>query len=71
MSDTPVNLNKVRKAKARAARRARADANAVTYGISKSDRAKGKAETSRMTRKLDGTFLETPPNGADGRTKKP
>ena len=71
MSVTPINLNKVRKARARAARRAQADANAVTYGVSNADKSKGSADASRMARKLDGKVLETPPNGADGRTKKP
>ena len=66
-----INLNKARKARARADKRARADANAVAFGRTKAEKAAAKAETSRMARNLDGKALETPPNGAPGRTKKP
>ncbi|WP_432447807.1 DUF4169 family protein [Aliiroseovarius marinus] len=43
----PVNLNRFRKEKARAANKARADENAVKYGRSK---AQKRAETSDKTR---------------------
>lgn len=49
----PVNLNKHRKAKARAEKRAEADANAVRYGQSKADKARDAAQAEKATRHLD------------------
>jgi hypothetical protein len=50
----PVNLNKVRKARARAEDKARADANATRFGRTKSEKALDKAEQARADRDLDG-----------------
>ncbi|GHE93962.1 amidase [Aliiroseovarius zhejiangensis] len=50
----PVNLNRFRKEKARAARKARADENAVKHGRSKAQKAMERAEKTRMQRQLDG-----------------
>ncbi|MCB1343063.1 MAG: DUF4169 family protein [Pseudooceanicola sp.] len=50
----PVNLNKHRKAKARAEDKARADANAVKFGRTKGEKARDKAESARAVRELDG-----------------
>jgi Domain of unknown function (DUF4169) len=66
----PVNLNKVRKARARAAKKARADANAVAFGLTKATKDRAKSENSRTTRDLDGKALETPPYGATPGDKK-
>lgn len=49
----PVNLNKVRKARKQAERRARADANAVKFGRSKAQRAVEAAEAARQKRLID------------------
>ena len=49
-----VNLNKVRKSKARAEKRARAGANAVRFGRSKAEREADKATRDKSTRDLDG-----------------
>ena len=49
----PVNLNRFRKAKARAGEKARAEANAAAFGRSKSDKAQGKATRDKAARKLD------------------
>ena len=68
---TPINLNKVRKARARAEKKARADANAVTYGLTKSEQDRAKRENSRAARDLDGKAVETPPYGAQDDDKKP
>ncbi|WP_415403021.1 DUF4169 family protein [Tateyamaria sp. SN3-11] len=68
---TPINLNKVRKARARADSKARADANAVAFGRSKAEKDKTRQESSRAARELDGKALETPPYGADSDDKKP
>ena len=49
-----VNLNKARKARARSERKAKADANSVKYGRSKSER-EHIAKTADLTRqRLDG-----------------
>lgn len=53
MSDTPVNLNRVRKDKARAAKKARADENAAKFGRSKAQSKLDEARKSRATRILD------------------
>ena len=54
----PVNLNKVRKARARAEDKARADGNAVKFGRTKAEKAKDKAEVARAARDLDGKKRE-------------
>lgn len=68
---TPINLNKVRKARARAEKKARADANAVTFGLTKAEKDRAKRENSRSARELDGKAAETSPYGANGNDKKP
>ncbi len=50
----PVNLNKVRKEKARAEKKARADANSAKFGRSKAEKARDSAETEAAQRRLDG-----------------
>ena len=55
---TPINLNKVRKARARAEKSARGDANAAAFGVSKAQRDHAKRLTARGTRLLDGTALD-------------
>ncbi|WP_406720661.1 DUF4169 family protein [Thioclava litoralis] len=54
------NLNQFRKAKARAEKRAQADANAVKFGRSKAERARDEASESAASRHLDGHKI-TPP----------
>lgn len=50
----PINLNRVRKDKARAEKRAKADENAVKYGRSKAEKAQHALEAERSVSKLDG-----------------
>lgn len=50
----PVNLNKVRKQRARAAKRAQADQNAVAFGQTKAEKQRNKAEADKADRHLDG-----------------
>ena len=50
----PVNLNRFRKDKARADKKARADENSVKFGRTKADKSRDKAENDRTTRRLDG-----------------
>ena len=50
----PVNLNRYRKDKARAEKRARADENAVKFGRSKAIAAKDKATQEKLEQHLDG-----------------
>lgn len=50
----PVNLNRFRKEKARAERRAEADANAVKFGRSKAQKAREAADAARAKAQLDG-----------------
>jgi hypothetical protein len=51
---TPVNLNKVRKARARADKKARADENAVKFGRTKAEKQRDRVETERSVTRLDG-----------------
>jgi len=51
---SPINLNKARKAKARAEKRKTANANAVKFGRSKADKIKEAREQARDDRHLDG-----------------
>lgn len=53
MSDTPVNLNRVRKQKARAAQKARADENAARFGRTRAQRALEQAEADKARAALD------------------
>lgn len=50
----PVNLNKVRKERARAAKRAQADENAVAFGRTKAERQLEKGKAEKMAKLLDG-----------------
>ncbi|MCR8549659.1 DUF4169 family protein [Salipiger sp. P9] len=49
-----INLNQTRKARARADKRAKADANAVQHGRSKDQKALDKARAEKAARELDG-----------------
>lgn len=49
-----VNLNKVRKARARDARKARAAENAVKFGRTRAEKTLDKSDTDRAARDLDG-----------------
>ncbi len=55
----PINLNKVKKERNRASRRARADENAVAFGQSKSQKELLKARTEKITRNLAAHKRET------------
>mgnify|MGYP000232109337 CR=1 FL=1 len=49
-----VNLNRFRKAKARAEKKAQAEENAVRFGRTKAEKAKARAEADRAARDHDG-----------------
>jgi hypothetical protein len=49
----PINLNKVRKARDRAAEKLRADANAAKHGLSKAERVIEAARADLAARRLD------------------
>ncbi|MBY6089360.1 DUF4169 family protein [Pseudooceanicola sp. 502str34] len=57
----PVNLNRFRKDKARAERKARADENAVKFGRSKAQKDAEKARAEQARRLLDGHRTEAAP----------
>ena len=50
----PINLNRFRKEKARADKKARADANAVRFGRTKAQKDVDKARQEKADRDLDG-----------------
>ena len=50
----PINLNKARKARAKAGKRAQADANAVKFGRTRAERARDKIEAEKAKRDLAG-----------------
>lgn len=54
MSGKPVNLNRVRKEKARAEKRARADENAVKFGRTKAEKTRDSAAAAKADRHVDG-----------------
>lgn len=56
----PVNLNKVRKARARADKRARADHNAVSHGRTKAEKTRDRADAAQAQRHLDQHRRDTP-----------
>ena len=53
MSDRPVNLNRVRKQKARAADKARADENSARFGRSKAQKILEETRADKARRTLD------------------
>ncbi len=50
----PVNLNRFKKTKARADKKARADQNAVSFGRTKAQKSLDKATSEKSKRDLDG-----------------
>ena len=54
MSGAPVNLNRLRKQKARAEKRARADENAVRFGRTKAEKTLERTRAEKAARDLDG-----------------
>ena len=58
MSDAPINLNRVRKQKARAKKRAQADENAVKFGRRKVEKTLQQARRDKAERDLDGHKTE-------------
>ncbi len=56
----PVNLNRARKEKARAERKARADENAARFGRTKAERMLDEARARKAARELDGAKREEP-----------
>ena len=49
----PINLNKARKAKVRAAASAQADANRIRFGRTKAEKAAARLEAERLARAVD------------------
>ncbi|MCX8953066.1 DUF4169 family protein [Ruegeria sp. NA] len=54
----PVNLNRYRKEKARAEKKARADQNAVAFGRTKSEKTIVKLQQDKQKRDLDNHELD-------------
>ena len=54
----PVNLNRFRKQKARAAKKAHADENAARFGRSKAEKDLDRARSEKARRELDGKKRE-------------
>jgi hypothetical protein len=55
----PINLNKVKKERNRASRKARADENAVSFGQSKPQKEVLKARLEKIARNLEAHKRET------------
>lgn len=56
---TPINLNKLRKERDRAARKDRADRNAVSFGRTEAEKEVEKARNAKAEQALDGHKRET------------
>ena len=56
----PINLNKVRKARAKAEKCVQADRNSVLYGLPKSARTTAKQEAERQSKDLDAKRRDKP-----------
>ncbi|MGI9394750.1 MAG: DUF4169 family protein [Boseongicola sp.] len=54
MKGPPVNLNRVRKTRAKAAAKTKSEENAVKFGRSKSENARVGQEAKRATTQLEG-----------------
>ncbi|MEL6258409.1 MAG: DUF4169 family protein [Pseudomonadota bacterium] len=55
-----INLNKARKAKARVDKQARAAANRVKHGRTKTEKAVDSANTAKLSKLIDGSKREEP-----------
>ncbi|KZX94066.1 MULTISPECIES: DUF4169 family protein [unclassified Sulfitobacter] len=55
----PINLNKIKKERNRASRRARADENAVQFGQTKAQKDLLRARAEQIARNLEGHRLDT------------
>ncbi|ATI42522.1 hypothetical protein CBW24_11230 [Pacificitalea manganoxidans] len=53
MADTPINLNRVRKERARSARKAAAERNAVLHGLTKAQKTAARGEAERISKLHD------------------
>ncbi len=60
-----VNLNKVRKKKAKADKKTKAEENKRRFGLNKSQKAKNRADRKSEDRKLDGLRIYRPENSDD------
>ena len=58
MSETPINLNKARKSRARTVAKSRADANAARFGRTKAERMLEASESALARRRLDQQKFE-------------
>ncbi|PYE85888.1 DUF4169 family protein [Pseudoroseicyclus aestuarii] len=67
MSSAPVNLNRLRKQKARAEKRARADENAARFGRTKAETALQTAREEAEARRIEAHRRERGPQGDDDR----
>ena len=56
----PVNLNKVRKARAKAEKRAQADGNSVAFGRTKAEKQLEKARAEKARATLEAHRRDTP-----------
>ena len=56
-----VNFARVRKSRARDAKRAEADVNSVKHGRTKEERVRTEAENDKVRRDLDAHRLDAPP----------
>lgn len=57
--NTPINLNKARKERNRASRKARADENAVKFGQTKAQKDLLKSKAAKIARNLEAHKRET------------
>lgn len=71
MTNGPVNLNRYRKKKARAEKKARADQNAARHGLPKAERKAIQQENQKSDRELDGKVMQLPQFGAGSDPESP
>lgn len=62
MAETPISLSKFRKARARADKKAQADANAVRFGRNKAEKARDQAQSARETGHVDAHRRDDAPD---------
>jgi hypothetical protein len=66
MTGAPINLNKARKARAKAAAKAQADRNAAFHGLTKAQKAQARAEAELEARRQEGGRLRGSEATGDG-----
>lgn len=61
MADSPINLNRARKTRARLDKKTKADENAIRFGLTKAEKKRHELEKQRTENRLSAHFRAADP----------